>query len=117
MRTRGATSAVKYFPADVAPRVRIWSEATGERVRLWIEDNGIGIAPEAQHKIFEIFQRLHTASEYEGSGVGLSVVRKAVERMEGLVGVESQPGAGSRFWIELPRAGSTQAERLAQSKV
>lgn len=97
-------NAVKFVGAGVVPHVRIRSERVGARVRLWVEDNGIGIPREAQQKIFEIFQRLNSTTEYEGSGIGLSLVRKAVERMGGAVGVESDPGRGSRFWIELPAA-------------
>jgi signal transduction histidine kinase len=73
-------------------------------VRLWVEDNGIGISPEAQEQIFEIFYRLHSSADYEGSGIGLAIVRKGSERMGGRVGVESAPGKGSRFWLELPKA-------------
>jgi signal transduction histidine kinase len=73
-------------------------------VRLWVEDRGIGISPDAHKVVFEIFQRLHTEAQYEGSGIGLAIVRKAVERMGGHVGVESTPGQGSRFWLELPQA-------------
>jgi PAS domain S-box-containing protein len=69
-------------------------------VRLWVEDNGIGIEPAAHQKIFEMFQRLHVG--YEGTGFGLAIVKKAAERMGGRVGVESEPGKGSRFWLELP---------------
>jgi PAS domain S-box-containing protein len=116
------TNAVKFVPPGVCPEVRIWTEpiqmamppaaamqkATGPEprpepipaVRLWIEDNGIGIETAALQKIFTIFQRLH--SEYEGTGIGLAIVHKAVERMGGTVGALSEPGKGSRFWIELP---------------
>jgi PAS domain S-box-containing protein len=72
--------------------------------RIWIEDNGIGIPPSAHARIFGMFQRMHRAEEYPGTGIGLAIVRKAIERMCGRVGVESAPGHGSRFWIELPRA-------------
>jgi signal transduction histidine kinase len=71
--------------------------------RIWVEDNGIGIAPGAHKRIFEMFQRMHGVDEYPGTGIGLAIVRKAMERMGGRVGVESEPGKGSRFWIELPR--------------
>jgi signal transduction histidine kinase len=73
-------------------------------VRLWVEDNGIGIAPEHQERIFGLFERLHGQQEYEGTGIGLAVVRKAIERMGGRVGVISRPGEGSRFWIQLQAA-------------
>ena len=72
-------------------------------VRLWFADNGIGIPKEAQERIFKMFQRLDKS--YDGTGVGLTVVRKAVEKMGGRVGLESEPGRGSRFWIELKAAG------------
>ncbi|WP_099066149.1 sensor histidine kinase [Nostoc linckia] len=72
-------------------------------IRLWIEDNGIGIAPEHRQRIFNVFERLHTQESYPGSGIGLAIVRKGVERMGGQVGVESIEGQGSRFWIQLQK--------------
>ena len=93
---------MKFVAPGVFPRVHVRSEASRDRVRIWVEDNGIGIPIEAQRKVFGIFERLHTAADYEGSGIGLSIVRKAIERMGGTVGLESEPGKGSRFWIELP---------------
>jgi signal transduction histidine kinase len=72
-------------------------------VRVWVEDNGIGIAPEHQDQIFRLFLRLHREA-YEGTGVGLAIVQKGVERMGGALGVESSPGQGSRFWFDLRKA-------------
>jgi signal transduction histidine kinase len=77
-------------------------------VRLWFADNGVGIPKEAQERIFKIFQRLDKS--YDGTGVGLTVVRKAVEKMGGRVGLESEPGRGSRFWVELKAAGASGGE-------
>ena len=94
------TNAVQYVQAERAPRVRIAVDLREARLRLWIEDNGIGIAPEYCERIFAPGERL----EPGGNGMGLAIVRKAIERMKGRVGVESQPGIGSRFWLELPRA-------------
>ena len=75
---------------------------TSKWVRLWIEDNGIGIAPKYQQQIFQVFERLHGVESYGGTGIGLAIVHKGMERMGGEVGVESQLGQGSRFWLELP---------------
>jgi signal transduction histidine kinase len=68
-----------------------------------VEDNGIGIPAEFQERIFQVFQRLHT-TKYAGTGIGLAIVQKGVERMDGRVGLVSAPGEGSRFWIELFKA-------------
>jgi PAS domain S-box-containing protein len=95
-------NAVKYIVPGTLPQIRIWSEPRNERVRLWVQDRGIGIEKEAQEHIFKMFQRL--SDSYEGTGIGLAIVRKAVERMGGAAGVESEPGEGSRFWLELKAA-------------
>lgn len=96
-------NAVKFVPADRIPEVRVRAIQHDGTVRVWVEDNGIGIEPQFQQKIFGVFERLHGADEYSGTGIGLAIVRKAMEKMGGTVGVESAVGAGSRFWIELPR--------------
>ena len=98
-------NAVKFVSLEVPPRVRVWAEAMAEdRVRVWFEDNGIGIAPEAQDRIFMMLQRLNPPGRYEGTGIGLTIVRKAIERMGGTIGLESKPGQGSKFWIQLNQA-------------
>ncbi|MGN6643190.1 MAG: PAS domain-containing sensor histidine kinase [Verrucomicrobiota bacterium] len=99
-------NAVKFVPANVTPRVRIRTQDSGEAVRLWIEDNGIGICRESQAQLFELFYRVKNEANYEGTGLGLAIARKAVERMGGHIGVESEPGQGSRFWVELPKVAS-----------
>ncbi len=96
------SNAIKFMPPGAAPEVRIRAEAADGNVRLSVIDNGIGIAPEHQIRIFRVFERLHAATDYPGVGIGLALVRKSVDRMGGKVGVESSPGRGSRFWIELP---------------
>jgi signal transduction histidine kinase len=88
---------------NVPPRLRLWAEEHEKTVRLCVQDNGIGIPPESQGRIFQVFQRLHT-TEYAGTGIGLAIVQKGMERMGGHVGVESTPGKGSRFWLELAKA-------------
>ena len=95
-------NAAKFVAPRVLPQVRVWAEKRGQRTRLWVEDNGIGIKSEHQGRIFRVFERLHGIETYQGTGIGLAIVRKGIERMGGLVGVESEPGRGSRFWIELP---------------
>lgn len=97
-------NAVKFVAPGGVPRVTIWDERVGDEVRLWFEDNGIGIPEHVRHRLFGIFQRLHSDPRFPGTGIGLAIVRKAVERMHGSVGVESTPGQGSRFWLRLPAA-------------
>ncbi len=70
-------------------------------IRLWVEDNGIGIASQHQQRVFKTFERLHGIESYPGTGIGLAIIKRGIERMEGSVGVESQLGQGSQFWIEL----------------
>jgi signal transduction histidine kinase len=83
-------------------------------MRIWIQDNGIGIPKDAQEKIFRMFQRMHRESDYPGTGIGLAIVRKAAERMGGRVGLESEPGRGSKFWIELPIAAEGESRAFMQ---
>jgi PAS domain S-box-containing protein len=97
-------NAIKFVPRDRNPRVSIRAEVGQRRVKVWVEDNGIGIAPADSARIFGIFERLNSAAAYEGTGIGLSIVRRAAEKMNAATGVESEPGVGSRFWIELDQA-------------
>ena len=96
------SNAIKFVKPGETPRVFITGESRDGMVRLSIEDHGIGIAPEHHERIFGVFERLHTRGPYAGSGVGLAMVKMAVERMGGRVGIESAAGSGSRFWMELP---------------
>jgi PAS domain S-box-containing protein len=98
-------NAVKFVAPGVAPRVRVWAEPHEDRVRLFFQDNGIGIEKESQEKIFGIFERLN--SHYQGTGIGLAIVKKAADKMGAFVGVDSKPDHGSRFWIDLQRAKPT----------
>jgi two-component system sensor histidine kinase/response regulator len=102
-------NAVKFVPKTKKPEVRVRTERRGSVVRIWVEDNGIGIAPAHYDRIFEMFGRVHGAAEYEGNGIGLTIVKRGVKRMGGNVGVESELEKGSKFWIELPRALDSEA--------
>jgi signal transduction histidine kinase len=95
-------NGIKFVPPQRTPEVRVRGELRDGMVRLWIEDNGIGIAPEHHERVFRIFERLHRTEDYPGTGIGLAIVRKGVERMGGRVGLDSKIGEGSRFWVELP---------------
>jgi len=97
-------NALKFVPAGCRPDVRIFATENGCNVRLWIADNGVGIAPEYREKIFGFFQQLHPIGRYAGTGMGLPIAQRAIERMHGAIGLESEVGKGSRFWIELPAA-------------
>lgn len=98
------SNAIKFAPPDGQPRVRIWAIDQGAYVKISVQDNGIGIAPEHQDRIFRVFERLHSNEEYPGTGIGLAIVKTGVERMGGRIGLISAPGEGSLFWIELPKA-------------
>ncbi|UPT75581.1 MAG: ATP-binding protein [Elusimicrobiota bacterium] len=98
-------NAVKFVPKGRRAAVAVSAEPAGPgRTRLVVEDNGLGIPEDMRSKLFRPFSRLHPRGEYEGTGIGLAIVKKAAERMGGTAGVESKPGDGSRFWIELRRA-------------
>ena len=97
-------NAIKFVAPGKTPQVRVRTERRDRDVRLWIEDNGIGIKPEYQHRLFNVFERVHPEKNYEGTGIGLAIVRKAAERMGGKAGVESDGVNGSRFWVQLPAA-------------
>lgn len=109
-------NAAKFVAAGERPWVRVRAEllpdGDARKVRLWVEDAGLGIAPEHQARVFDVFERLHGQESYPGTGIGLAIVRKGAERMGGKAGVESEgEGRGSRFWVELPAADELAAER------
>jgi len=112
-------NALRYGKFGVAPVLNIRSESRDNRIRISVQDNGIGIAPEFHQRIFEVFERVPTASTQDSTGIGLAIVSKSLERLGGSVGVESQPGTGSTFWFELPAvtplASSTHLETKSSS--
>lgn len=96
------SNACKYVAPGQTAAIHVHAEARRGQRRLWIRDNGIGIAPEHHERIFKPFERLHGVETYPGTGIGLAIVRRSIERMGGRSGVEPIPGGGSAFWIELP---------------
>lgn len=95
-------NALKFRAPGRPPEVRVWAERQPAEWVIHVQDNGIGIEEQYHARIFEAFQRLHPTSEYEGSGIGLSVMRSAVEQHGGRVWVQSVPGQGSTFSFTLP---------------
>lgn len=102
-------NSVKFAQPGTQAQIKIRSERKDGWMRLWVEDNGIGISAPLLPRVFEMFAR--GESPQAGTGIGLALVRKVVHRMGGKVGVESEPGRGSRFWLEL-RPGDLNPERL-----
>jgi PAS domain S-box-containing protein len=95
-------NAVKFVAPGVIPVVQIWTERTPGCTRLLVRDNGIGINPEHQARLFRMFERVHPDLGYDGMGVGLAIVRKAAARMGGEVGAVSDGTTGTTFWLQLP---------------
>jgi PAS domain S-box-containing protein len=96
-------NALKFTYTVAEPQIEIGGQETPDAQRLWVRDNGIGFDMHYHDRIFEIFQRLHRAEEFPGTGIGLAIVRKALERMGGRAWAKSQPGAGATFYLEFRR--------------
>ncbi|MBC7358124.1 MAG: hypothetical protein H5U10_06275 [Desulfacinum sp.] len=104
------SNALKYVPPDVPPRVEIgWEETPSILARLYVRDRGIGIPADKRETIFSPFRRLHSREEYEGLGLGLTAAQRMVHLMHGRLSVQSEPGVGSTFFVELVRCDDAES--------
>ena len=96
-------NAIKFSSNIAAPRIEVGAKESNESCLLWVRDNGIGFDMKHHDRVFDLFQRLDGTSDYPGTGVGLAIVRKAMERMGGRAWAESKPGQGAIFYLEIPK--------------
>ncbi len=101
-------NAIKFSKHAVHPRIELGASHDDQSVTLWVQDNGIGFDMKYNQRIFEIFERLHRQEDYPGTGIGLALVRKAMERMGGTVWAQSTPGQGATFFLRLPTVSPIQ---------
>jgi hypothetical protein len=96
-------NALKFTRGVPQPTITVGGHETPTAQLLWVRDNGVGFDMRFHERIFEIFQRLHREEDYPGTGIGLAIVKKALERMGGRAWAESAPGQGATFWLEIPK--------------
>jgi signal transduction histidine kinase len=95
-------NAVKYLHPKRKGLIKIWGRQEGSMSVYCVEDNGVGIPPEHQDRVFEIFHRVDPAGGVAGDGLGLSIVSRILDRHQGRIWLESEPGKGSKFFVALP---------------
>ncbi len=96
-------NGLKYHKPNTKPHIHIGVESKETHWKFWVSDNGIGMKQRHIKKIFDVFQRLHSRDEYAGTGIGLSICKKVIERHGGKIWVDSEPGEGSTFYFTLPK--------------
>jgi light-regulated signal transduction histidine kinase (bacteriophytochrome) len=94
-------NALKFTRPGVVPHIEVTAERTGDTFEFSVTDNGIGVEPAYRDRVFGMFKRLHTREQYPGTGIGLALVKKIVERHGGTTGLTDSPSGGSRFWFAL----------------
>ena len=102
-------NAVKFRRDDVPPEIHVGAMRQSNQWVLWVKDNGIGIPLDQYDRIFQVFERLHGQKKYPGTGIGLAICRKIVERHGGRIWVESRVGEGTTFYFTLSDAGASAA--------
>jgi len=102
-------NALKFVARGISPRILVRVQAQGLSARISIRDNGIGIPSEYRSRVFGVFERLHSTEAFPGVGIGLALVRRALQRMGGVVGVLPNPEGGTTFWFELSVAAAAEA--------
>jgi signal transduction histidine kinase len=105
-------NAIKFTQKSNRPRIEVGAKDIHHKCVLWVKDNGIGFDPKFNERIFDIFQRLNQPEDYPGTGIGLAIVRKAMERIGGRAWAVGSPGEGATFYLELPHQEGPVDEQL-----
>lgn len=93
------SNAIKFVPPGRTPEIRITAENLGQEWKISVADNGTGIDPDMQESVFKLFKRAHSENEYEGTGIGLAIVKRIVQSFDGDISIESEMDKGSTFVI------------------